>query len=415
MTSLHDFKTSFTALRANKVRSFLTILGIVIGVSAIILIVSLGKGAENLILDQLGGLGADMIVIRPGQEPTGPTDVAETMFADSLKIRDVEALRRKSNVPTLAEVTPLVIVPGSMTYRGETYRPTIIGGSSEFLSALFNVYPDQGVLYSDVDIRQKASVAVIGSKVEEELFGKGERGLGKVVKIKDRNFRIVGVFPHKGQISIFNIDDVVFIPETTAQQYLLGTDYYTELIARAESPELVARTVRDIELTLRELHGITDPTKDDFFIVTQEGLVQQVGVILGALTAFLSAVVAISLVVGGIGVMNIMLVSVTERTKEIGLRKALGATDRDILRQFLLEAVILTGIGGLTGIAIGVLLAIFVSFILTEVLGYNWTFSFPFFAAALGFGVSALVGLAFGIYPARIASKKSPIEALQYE
>ncbi|MFC1733318.1 ABC transporter permease, partial [candidate division KSB1 bacterium] len=334
-------KTSIYALVANKVRSGLTILGIVIGIAAIILIISIGKGAEGLVLSELGNLGADLIVIRPGQEPTGPTDIAETIFSDSIKAKDIEALKRKDNVPYLLDIAPAIVVTGSVSYRGETYRPQIFGWSAEFMADVFDAYPERGTVFTDVDIRQKASVAVIGNKVEEELFG-NEDAVGKNIKIKGRNFRVIGVLPSRGQSSFFNIDEVVVIPYTSAQTYLSGGDFFNEVMVRASDSSLVTRTVRDIEATLRESHDITDPSKDDFFVVTQEGMVGQIETILSVLTAFLSSVVAISLVVGGIGVMNIMLVSVTERTKEIGLRKAIGATNKDIMRQFLLEAVILT-------------------------------------------------------------------------
>lgn len=408
------FKTSMYALIANKVRSGLTILGIVIGIAAIILIVSIGKGAEGLVLSELGNLGADLIVIRPGQEPTGPTDIAETIFSDSIKAKDIEALKRKENVPYLLDIAPAIVVTGSVSYRGETYRPQIFGWSAEFMAGVFDVYPERGVIFTDLDIRQKASVAVIGKKVEDELFG-NEDAVGKNIKIKDRNFRVVGVLPKRGQSSLFNIDEVVVIPYTSAQTYLSGGDFFNEVMVRASDPSLVARTVRDIEATLRESHDITDPDKDDFFVVTQEGLVDQVGTILSILTAFLSSVVAISLVVGGIGVMNIMLVSVTERTKEIGLRKAIGATNKDIMRQFLLEAVLLTFVGGVIGLTIGLLFSYGISVVLSTVVGLSWSFKFPIVGALLGVGVSALVGILFGIYPAQKAAQKSPIDALRYE
>ncbi|MCW9054403.1 MAG: ABC transporter permease [Candidatus Pacebacteria bacterium] len=406
--------TSRLALLTNKVRSMLTVLGIVIGIAAIILIVSIGKGAENLVLSELGGLGADLIVIRPGQEPTGPTDFAETLFSDSLKERDFEALKRRENVPHLSDIAPAVVVPGSVSYRGETYRPEIFGWSAEFMGSVFDLYPSEGAYFTDIDIRQKASVAVIGSEVKQELFG-GSDAVGKNIKIRDRNFRVVGVLPSYGQSSFFNPDKVVVIPYTSAQTYLTGTDHYQEIMVRADDPVYVDRTVRDIEATLRESHNITDPEKDDFFVVTQEGLVEQIGTILSVLTAFLSSVVAIALVVGGIGVMNIMLVSVTERTKEIGLRKAIGATKKDIMRQFLLESVLLTAVGGVVGVLLGSALAFLVSLVLSKGLELSWTFTFPVVGALLGVGVSTLVGVVFGLYPARQAAKKSPIEALRYE
>ncbi len=414
MRLTHTFTTATTALTAHKSRSFLTVLGIVIGITAIILMMAIGSGAQKLILNEISGLGTETIVIRPGREPQGPTDVAGTLLSDSLKKRDVDALLKKSNVPDLVSVMPAVLVPGSVSYGGETFTPTIFGGSAEFLVDAFAVYPERGVIFTNEDIAQRSSVAVIGSKVEEELFG-NMSALGKQITIKNKKFRVIGIFPPKGQVAFLNINELVVVPYTSAQSYLLGIDHFHEIITRAKSPEAVERTVKDIELTLRQSHGITDPKKDDFFVVTQQGVVDQVKTIIGALTAFLSSVVAIALVVGGIGVMNIMLVSVTERTREIGLRKALGATNRDILTQFLLEAVMLTALGGIIGILLGALLSFLAGIILTQTVGLNWEFSFPVSAAVLGLSVSAIVGLIFGIYPARKAAKKSPIEALRYE
>ncbi len=414
MTFFYTFKTAMRGLMVNKSRSLLTMLGIIIGITAIILIVSIGKGAEQLILSQIQGMGADVIVIRPGRQPSGLTDLTDTIFADSLKTRDVTALRKKSNVPELIEIVPAVIVPGNVSYRGKTYRPMMFGWSAEFMGRIMNIFPERGEYFDDNDIRTRASVAVIGKKVEEELFD-GESALGKNIRIKGRNFRIVAVLPPTGQTFFGDIDTLVVVPYTTAQIYLLGIDYYNEVMARVSSPSAIPRTVRDIEETLREQHNITNPDKDDFFVVTQQGIVDQVSVILSALTAFLSSVVAISLVVGGIGVMNIMLVSVTERTREIGLRKALGATAKNIRTQFLIEATVLTGVGGLIGVILGAGLSILASFGLSKVLTTDWQFTFPISATLLGLGVSAGVGLIFGLYPAHKASKKSPMEALRYE
>lgn len=410
----HKFKIALAGLQTNKSRSALTILGIVIGIAAIILVMSLGEGAKELILSEIQGMGAETIVIRPGREPKGPTDIAETIFSDSLKNRDVEALRRKSNVPGIVDVAPAVIVTGNASYLGETYKPFILGWSAEFLVDFLRLYPDQGEVFSENDIRQRASVAIIGSKVKNELFGDSD-AVGQNITIKDRKFRVVGVYAPKGQLAFFNVDDLVLIPYTTAQSYLLGIDHYHEIIARAASADLVDQSVRDIRLTLRESHNITDPSKDDFFIVTQQGLVDQVKIITQTFTAFLSMVIAISLVVGGIGIMNIMLVSVTERTREIGLRKAIGATNKDILIQFLLESVLLTLAGGLIGVVTGLGLSFGISLILGKFLGINWQFLIPLAGIFLGIGVSGLIGVTFGLYPARQASKKDPIESLRYE
>jgi len=408
------FKIAFTSLKAHSTRTLLTVLGIVIGIGSIMSIVSIGKGAESVILNELGGLGADMIVIRPGKEPKGFSDLTDTIFADSLKNSDIDALLRKNNVPGLMEIAPGVVVVANISYGKETYRPTILGWNPNFMGDIFNIYPDEGVFFGENEIKSRSSVAVIGSKVKKELIG-DEPALGKKIKIKGRKFRIVGVLPPRGQVAFFNIDETVLIPPTTAQKYLLGIDYYNEVLVRAKSPDDVERTVQDIKTTLRETHGITDPSNDDFFIVTPTGMIKQIGTILDMLTVFLSSVVAIALVVGGIGVMNIMLVSVTERTREIGLRKSLGATTKDILMQFLVEAIFLTLLGGAIGIILGSALSLLVSVIMTNIYGLVWPFVFPVFASLLGLGMSIIVGVVFGIYPARQASLKSPMEALRYE
>src|SRR3989338_2840325 len=412
MTLKHTFKTAFNGVKTNKARSGLTILGIIIGITAIILVMSLGKGEEELILNQIRGLGSQTIIIEPGQEPRGPSNFAE-LFTNSLKQKDVEAIKNPANVQGLKELTPNVMQVAPISFENESVRKNIIG-SSELITEILEIYPNEGSFFTDDDIRQKNSVAVIGSKVKKELFGDSD-ALGKKIKIKGRSFKVVGILPAKGQVALFNIDELVIVPYTTAQLYLLGINYFNSIIARAENEKIVPQVVKSIELTLRETHNITDPEKDDFHIATQALAVERVGMVTGILTALLVSVAAISLVVGGVGIMNIMLVSITERTKEIGLRKALGATNKDIMLQFLLEAMILTGLGGIAGIILGGLLSFIASFILSRIVSLDWTFAFPVSAALLGLAVAALVGLIFGLYPARQASLKSPMEALRYE
>ena len=408
----YTFRTAISGLKTHKSRSALTILGIVVGITAIILIMSVGQGAQDLIIGQIQGLGSKTIAVIPGREPTGPTDVAQ-IFADSLKERDLELLNRKENVPYAKEIMPVVFGGETASYGSETYRPTVFG-SSDLIAKMFDIFPEKGTFFTDEEIKSRAGVVVIGAKVKEELFGASE-AIGEKIRIKNQNLRVIGVLPKKGQVSFFNFDEMVIIPYTTAQEYVFGIKHFHRFIVEANSEEFIDRTVRDIEITLRNAHGVTDTSKDDFFVQTSADLTERLGSITDILTLFLISIAAISLVVGGIGIMNIMLVSVTERTKEIGLRKAIGATGEDILKQFLFEAVILTGAGGLIGVSLGGIFSFIVSMILSRIVGLEWAFSLPISAVILGIGVSAAIGLVFGIYPARQASQKSPIEALRYE
>jgi len=411
----NSFKTAITGLRTNKSRSFLTILGIVIGVTAIIVMMAVGQGAQNLILNQIKALGSKTLIIIPGREPKGPMDpsIVETFFKDSLKERDVEALKQKTNVPTLAKIMPLVFGVDTVAYEGETYRTTIFG-TTDLVIQLYELNLVQGSFFSDNDIRARADVVVIGPRVKEKLFGLSD-ALGEKVKIKGRNFRVIGILEKKGPGSLVNFDEVAFVPYTTAQLYILGIKHFHRVVVEADKEENITQTVNDITTTLRNLHNITNPDKDDFSIETQVDIANKVSVITNVLTLFLTAIAAISLLVGGVGIMNIMLVSVTERTREIGLRKALGATDKNIMSQFLLEAVTLTAIGGIAGIILGAGLSFATALILSKVVGLSWQFTFPVEAAVLGFGVSAAIGLVFGLYPARQAAIKNPIDALRYE
>ncbi|MBI4995277.1 ABC transporter permease [Candidatus Peregrinibacteria bacterium] len=408
----HFINTAVKGLRANKSRSVLTILGIVIGITAIILLMSLGQGAQNLILSQLQGMGSKTIVVLPGRQPKGPSDVAQ-ILGDSLKQKDFEALQKKANVPTAKQIMPIVFGASSGMYKGETYKLTIFG-ATPLIGKMFDLYPSEGAFFANEEVTGRADVAVIGSTVKKELFGNSE-ALNQRIKMNGKNFRVIGILPQKGQVSFFNFDEVVLVPYTTAQQYILGIKYFHRLIIEADTEGNIRQTVRDIETTIRNSHGITDSEKDDFHVETQADLAARLGVVMTSFTLFLVAVAAVSLVVGGIGIMNIMLVSVTERTREIGLRKAIGATNSDILIQFLLEAILLTAIGGIIGIGLGSGFSFAASLVLTKFAGLNWEFSFPFFAAGIGLLVATVIGLAFGIYPARQAAKKSPIEALRYE
>ena len=412
MTIRHLFKTSFTGLSTNRSRSFLTILGIVIGITAIMLVVSLGAGAQNLILGEVQGLGTNTIAIIPGREPTGPTDTT-ALYSDSLKEKDLTALQNKANVPGLSTIMPTVLGASSASYDSNVYQVSIFG-ATDLMASIFSLVPAEGQFFGQSDVLSYANVVVIGADVATHLFDTADP-LNQNIKIKGRNFRVVAILPKSGGGSLFNFDGMVIMPYTTAQTYVTGQKYFSRIIIQTISDAAVPVTADDIRLTLEESHNITDRTKDDFTVQTQQDLANRLGTITSALTWFLVAVASIALFVGGVGIMNIMLVSVTERTREIGLRKALGAKDKDILSQFLLEAVLLTVIGGVVGIFLGSTLALVVAFALSHFLSLNWAFVFPWSGAILGISVSAIIGLVFGGYPANQASKKSPIEALRYE
>ncbi len=406
----YSIKTALTGLRTHKSRSALTILGIVIGITSIILVMSLGAGAQDLILGQVKGLGATTVVVIPGKISFGPSTAASTMN-DSLKEKDLNLIKSKANVPNSKYVMPMVVGAGKAVYGSNVYQVAVFG-SSELVPEIYNIIPDKGYFFSKDDVLSRSASVVIGYKVKQRLF-EDDEAIGQKIRIKNTTFKVVGVLPENGVSSNFN--DVVFMPYTTTQQYITGTKYYSRIVVVANLEKDLTAVVEDIKSTLRDSHNITDPDKDDFSVTTSADIAKTLGTITGALTAFLAAVAAISLVVGGIGIMNIMLVSVTERTKEIGLRKAIGATDKNILTQFLLEAVILTGLGGLIGIILGSVLSFLISLAIRTYGGLDWQFTFPWSAAILGLVVSSLVGLVFGIYPARQASRKSPMEALRYE
>ncbi len=405
-------KTSLSGLRAHKSRSLLTILGIVIGIAAIILVMSLGQGAQSLILSQIQAIGPRTIVVIPGRQPTGLTNILST-FTDSLKDRDLAALENKNNVPHLDTIMPVLFGGETASFGNNAYRPTVFGVTSLF-AKIYNVYPSVGRLFNDDEVKSYSSVAIIGSKVKKQLFGNDD-AIGQKIRIKNQSFRVIGVFSNSGQSSFLNFDEAAIIPYTTAQQYVFGIKYFHRLVVEADSEADVPQTVEDIKITLRNLHNITDPSKDDFFVETQAQAMAIAGTVTSVFTLFVAAVAAISLLVGGIGIMNIMLVSVTERTKEIGLRKALGATERDILAQFLLEATILTATGGIGGILLGSSLSFITALILSKILGLGWLYSFPVAGAIWGLAVAASVGLVFGIYPALHAARLNPVDALRYE
>ena len=407
MTLKYSLKTAFNGLRANKSRSALTILGIVIGITAIMMVMSLGQGAQDLILGQIQGMGSRTLSVEPGKRPEGMMD-AMAMMTDSLKAKDLDVIKNKGNIPHAGRIMPVVFGSETMTFENEATKPTIFG-ATDFFAEIYDVDIAQGRLMTDEEVRSFADVVVIGSKMQEDLFGVNGEALNKKVKIKGRNFRVIGILAKKGQSAMVNFDKAAIIPYTTAQQYIFGIKYFNAIVVQADSEETVEETVNDLKIAIRNSHGIDPGEEDDFRVETQADAIAIVSTITNVLTLFLAAVAAISLIVGGVGIMNIMLVSVTERTREIGLRKALGATSKNILLQFLLESVGLTATGGIIGIALGWLAA----YLVTKFSGTVTAVSTS--SVLLAFGVSGAIGIIFGYYPARRAARLNPIDALRYE
>jgi len=397
-------------LTTHKIRTFLTILGIVIGITAITIVTSLGSSAEGFILGELENFGSNVAFVIPGREGNFGE---ESILTDSLREKDVEALNNKNNVPDAEMIVPFVFGPTVVAYESEKYHTSLLGASPGN-KEVDKLELADGEFINDEDVDQKASVIILGSGVKEDLFGASD-AIGEKVKIKERLYRVIGILEPKGQSLFVDYDKVAIVPYTTAQQYILGYDYIQRIVVMAISTEAVPGMVKDIEKTIRDSHNIENPDDDDFHVQTPEDAAKTFSTITDVLTILLGSIAAISLVVGGVGIMNIMLVSVTERTREIGLRKALGAKNGDILAQFLIEAIILTGAGGIMGIISGSLLSYIGTIIIYQFGGIDFPFSSPLSGALLGIGVSTAIGFVFGIYPAHQASKKSPMESLRYE
>lgn len=415
MRTRDAIRTAGTSLRHARVRSILTMLGVVIGIASVILLMSIGTSAERLILNEVQSVGSNLIFVIPGGTPKGsrfssPAS-AQGIVVKTLVRADTDALLRD---PAIDLVAPEARGQAKIVFENNDLTATFIGTTADYF-AVRNVGTTRGAKFTERDVDSFNRVLLIGSTLSKNLFGERDP-VGKTIRLKDIAFRVVGILESKGVgPGGVDQDNLVIIPISVAQKQLLGIDYYNFLTIQVNDEYAIDFAKSRAISIFRQNHRITNPDKDDFTIQTQEDVLSILGNITSIMTIFLTSIAAISLVVGGIGVMNIMLVSVVERTREVGLRKALGATNRDILQQFLLEAIMLTFIGGAIGILFGSLLTTLAYFILVKLLPSGWVFALPLSAIGLAVGVSTLTGLAFGIYPARQAARKNPIDALRYE
>ena len=408
MNLVQTFWEALESISANKMRSGLTVLGIVIGVGAVIAMISIGRGAENTITGSIQGIGTNLIfVFRGGSE--------EVRNPKPITFGDAEAIADPFQAPSVMAVAPMLQGQLRVTFGGETANTTIQGITSEF-STVRNRTVTEGEYIDEAHILGRASVALLGIDTADKLFGRTSGLTGETIRIEGQPFRVIGILEERGGSSFNNEDDIVLVPISTAQTRLLRrstSDRVDVLMVQAASAEAVPIASQEIAQILRTRHR-TEIGADDFTILTQQDFLSTAETITGVLTIFLGGIAAISLLVGGIGIMNIMLVSVTERTREIGLRKALGARKRDILIQFLTESSVLSLIGGLIGIALGWA----ISLVVGQIAAASDTPIVP----AIGIDVillatifSTAVGLFFGIYPANRAANLEPVEALRYE
>ena len=399
-------RETYSALTANKVRSGLTMLGIVIGISSVIAMVALGNGAQQSIQSSIQSIGSNLVIITPGATKSfgGPT--AGRGSAQTLTVPDAEAI--KATVSNISDVALDVSSRGQITAKGTNTNTNVIGTSPSYAN-IRNVTIDEGVFLTDSNISSASKVAVIGPTTRDDLFGVGSEGLGQTIKIKGVEFKVIGITKAKGGSGFTNSDDIAYIPYTTAQHYMTGNQYLTEIDISAVSADVTTQVQTDTTALLLSRHNIKDATQADFSTLNQSDIIATASSVTGTFTALLAAVAGISLLVGGIGIMNMMLTTVTERTREIGLRKAIGAKRKDISMQFLMESVALTFIGGVIGVILGAGIAYAVSSL--GIIQAQVSVS----SILLAFGVSAAIGIIFGWYPATRAAAMSPIDALRYE
>ncbi len=407
MTFKDILQETHNALSANKVRSGLTILGIVIGISSVIAMVSIGTGASNSISSSVQSLGSNLLQIYPGAARTQGFGVSSGRGgAKTLKFEDAEAI---SNVEDVETVAMEVSGRYQITAKGTNTNTTVNGVTASY-PLIRNIEVAEGSFISDIQNNSASKVAVLGPTTRDDLFGEEAEGVvGQTLRIKGIEFKIIGITVSKGSTGFNNADDIIYIPTKSAQRFLSGDQYLTSIDVQVVRTEVMTQVQDDITALLLSKHKISDSAQADFNVLNQADLLASTSSITSTLTYLLAAIGGISLLVGGIGIMNMMLTTVTERTREIGLRKAIGARKSDISRQFLAEAIALTLIGGVVGIALGWL----ISFIVNKT-GLVKT-SVSLTSILLAFGVSALIGIIFGYYPARRAAMLNPIDALRYE
>ena len=401
---LQVYKVSLVALRRNPMRTVLTMLGVIIGVGCVVAMVAIGQGASAAIRSQIGSLGTNMLIIFSGSRSSG--GVRHGMGSvQTLTVDDAAAIAREC--PSVAIAEPGVRTGAQLVYGNQNWSTSVQGTGPDFLTIRAWALA-RGAYFTEEDVKAATKVAVIGQTVAENLFG-NTNPVGQIVRIKGLPFRVIGLLERKGANTMGDQDDIVAVPYTTAQKRLMGVTWIGTILVSAVSPDAIDRATDEITALLRQRHRLGPTQEDDFGIRSQQEIASAATQMTGVLTMLLGAIASVSLLVGGIGIMNIMLVSVTERTREIGVRRALGARRGDIRLQFLIEASLISGLGGAVGIGIGMLIARLVSRV------GGWPTLVEPQIVAVAFLFAGLIGVGFGLYPAAKAARLNPIEALRYE
>lgn len=423
MDFLGTIKLVIRTLLARKGRSFLTILGIIIGVAGVIIIIALGAGAQSLILGQITKLGSDLLSVQPGKSnEKGPPAQVFGIVITTLVEGDAQALRDTTAVPHAKAVNANVRGTVSVSWHNKTVDTNIVG-TDHYYPEVTPFDMREGTFFTEQESEGSANVVVLGYSVSKELFDQsGVNPLGQVIKLRNSSqteaggvpLRVIGVAAERGTAFFQDMDDQVFVPLTISQQQILGIHYLQAINVKVDLADNVDQTIADVTNVLKQRHRIQKDVDVDFTVRNIADAVEILSTITNALRLFLTAMASIALIVGGIGILNIMMATVAERTREIGLRKAVGASNNAVMRQFLLEAGVLTFLGGILGIIIGTAISYLIS-LMMDYLGYDWAFVVSISSILLAIGVSILTGVIFGLYPALKASKLNPIDALRYE
>ncbi len=428
MRIISTIQIALRAMRANKVRTGLTVLGMVIGIASVIIVFSAGEGINSLIVGQIESFGGSDIVETEikvpsskqggGSELQSGTNLAMGVQVTTLTLDDMEDIDR---LPNIKQSYAGIMGQEQVSYGNELRKALLFGVSASFID-IDQSEIDQGRFYTEAEDKSLSQVAVLGYKIKEKLFGDSDP-IGKSIKIRKKKYRVIGILEERGAIMTIDFDDFVYVPIRTMQKRIMGIDHVTFTMHQVENTELIEDTQEEMRYILRENHNLPHPEgattwmgmpKDDFRVVSMTESMEIMETVTGAITLLLLAIVAISLIVGGVGILNIMYVVVSERTSEIGLRKAVGARYRDIMLQFLIEAILITIAGGVIGVAFGAAISFLISWGASSY-GLDWEFVVPVRAFVVALSFSAFFGIVFGVYPARKAAKMDPIVALRNE